>query len=100
MGAELPPTLIVLELRAYKNHYSVIRGYILLKKLPRNRYFTRYRVLKLRCLLHYTLIFLYMFVDLASKFLIMIHTRKEPPPYLSIEPPSYRLASTPLDRGN
>ena len=49
-----PPTLIFLELRGYKNHYSVIRGYFRSKKLSRNRYFTRYRILKLRCLLHDT----------------------------------------------
>ena len=59
MGAQ-PPTLIFLEIRAYKNHYSVIRGYFRLKKLSRNRYFTRYRVLKLRCLLHYTHFLIYV----------------------------------------
>ena len=36
------------------------------------------RVLKLRCLVHDTIIF-YMYVDLTSKFLIKMHTRKEPP---------------------
>ena len=43
MGAE-PPTLTFLALRAYKNHYSVIRGYFRFKKLSRNRHFRRYRV--------------------------------------------------------
>ena len=73
------PTLIFLELRAYKNHYSAIRGNFRFKNLSRNRYFTRYRVLKLRCLQHDAIIFLYMNVDLTSKFLIKMHTRKEPP---------------------
>ena len=96
MGAQPPPTLMFLVLRAYKNHCTAIRGYFRFKKLLKNRYFTRYRVLKLRCLLQYTLIFLYMYVDLTSKFLTKMHTRKEPPPQPSIEPPSYRLTSTPL----
>ena len=74
-----PSSSIFLELRAYKKHYSVIRGYFRFKKLLRNRYFTRYGVLKLRCLLHDTVIFLYMCVELTSKFLIKMHTRKEPP---------------------
>ena len=75
MGAQ-PPSSNFLELRAYKNHCFVIGGYFRFKKLSRNRYFTRYRVLKLRCLLNYTLIFLYMYEDLTSKFLIKMHTRK------------------------
>ena len=57
MGSQ-PPTLIVFEIIAYKNHYYIIRGYFRLKKLSRNRYVTRYKVLKLRFILHYTLIFL------------------------------------------
>ena len=79
LGRRSLPTLIFLELRAYKNHYFAIKGYFRFKKLSRNSYFTSYRVLKLRFLLQYTLIFLYMYVDLTSKFLIKMHTRKEPP---------------------
>ena len=76
------------ELRAYMNHYSVIKGCFRFKKLWRNRYITRYRVPKLRCLLDNIIIFLYMYVDSASKFLIKMHARKDPP--------SYRFTSTPL----
>ena len=61
------------------NHYSVINGYFRSKKLWRNRYITRYRVVKLRCLLENIIICLYNYVDLASKFLIKMHARKEPP---------------------
>ena len=68
------------------NHYSVIKGYFRFKKLLRNRYITRYRVVKLRCLLDNIIICLYKYVDLASKFLIKIHAREEPL-WLSIEPP-------------
>ena len=63
------------------NHYSVINGYFRFKKLWRNRYIIRYRVVKLRCLLE-NIIYLYKYVDVASKFLIKVHARKEPP-YLS-----------------
>ena len=59
------------------NHYSVIHGYFRFKKL-RNRYITRYRVVKLRCLLE-NIICLYKCVDLASKFPIKVHARKEHP---------------------
>ena len=64
------------------NHYSVIKGYFRFRKLSRNHCITRYRIVKLRCLLHNTIICLYRYVmdlDLASKCLIKIHTRKEPP---------------------
>ena len=61
------------------NHYSVIIGYFRLKKLWRNRYITRYRVVELRCLLENIIIYLYKYVDLASKLLIKLHARKEPP---------------------
>ena len=47
-------------------------------QLLRNRYFTRYRVLKLRCVLHDNIIFLYMHVDLTSKFLIKMLTKRAP----------------------
>ena len=60
------------------NHYSVVKGYFRFKKLWINRYITRYRVVKLRCLLDNIIISLYKYVDLASKFLIKMHTRKEP----------------------
>ena len=60
------------------NHYSVIKGYLKFKKLWRNRYITIYRVVKLHCLLD-IIISLYKYVDLASKFLIKMHARKEPP---------------------
>ena len=60
------------------NHYSVINDYFRFKKLWRNRYITRYRVVKLRCLLE-NIICLYKYMDLASKFLIKVHARKEPP---------------------
>ena len=49
-------------------------------------------VVKLRCLLDNIIIFLYKYMDLTSKFLIKIHTRKDPlklliePPKLSIYP--------------
>ena len=49
-----------LEIRAYKNHYSVIKGYFRFKKLSRNRYFTKYRVVKLLCCLLDDSIFLYI----------------------------------------
>ena len=78
MGAQ-PPNSNFFYSRAYKIHYSVIKGYFKLKKLSGNRHFTRYRVLTVRCLIHDTVIFLYMYVDLTSKFLIKMHTRKEPP---------------------
>ena len=42
---------IVLEIRAHNNHYSVVKGYFRFKKLLRNNYFTRYKELKLCCLL-------------------------------------------------
>ena len=61
------------------NHYSVINGYFRFEKLSRNRYVTSYRVIKLRCLLDNIIICLYKYVDLASKFLIKIHKRKDPP---------------------
>ena len=61
------------------NRYSVIKGYVRFEKLWRNRYITRYRVVKLRCLLDNIIICLYKYVDLASKFLIKMRTRKEPP---------------------
>ena len=60
------------------NHYSVMNGYFRFKRLWRNRYITRYRVVKLRCLLESITICLYKYVDLASKFLIKILARKEP----------------------
>ena len=62
------------------NHYSVINGYFIFKKLWRNRYFIRCRVVKLRCLQE-NIIYLYKYVDLASKFLIKVNARKEPPSY-------------------
>ena len=39
------------KIKVYKNRYSVVKGYCRFEKLLRNRYFTRYRVHKLRCLL-------------------------------------------------
>ena len=78
MGAQ-PPNSNFFYLRAYRIHYSVIKGYFRFKKLSGNRYFTKYRVLKVLCLIHETIIFLYMYVDLTSKFLIKMHARKEPP---------------------
>ena len=65
----LPNSVIFLEIKVYKNHYSFVKGYFRFKELLRNRYFSRYRVLKLRCLLDYMII---------SKFVIEIHARKEP----------------------
>ena len=61
------------------NHYSVIKGYFRFKKLWRNRYITRYRVVELRYLLDNIVICLYKYVNLASKFLIKTHARKELP---------------------
>ena len=61
------------------NHYSVMNGYFRFKRLWRNRYITRYREVKLRFLLENIIICLYKYVDLASKFLIMMLARKEPP---------------------
>ena len=72
---------VFLEIRAYEHHYSVVKGYFRFKKLWRNHYITRYRVVELRFLLGNIIICLYKYVDLASKFLIKIHTRKEPPSY-------------------
>ena len=83
-----PVVQIVLKMKVYKNHYSVVKGYFRFEKLLGNRYFTRYRVLKLRCLLDYNIIFLRKYVNLASTFLIKMHKRKEPP--------SYRFTFTPL----
>ena len=55
--AAQPQTLqIVLETNVYNNHYSVVKGYFRFEKLLRNHYFTRYRVLKLRCLVDYNII--------------------------------------------
>ena len=35
-GAQLPPTLqSFLEVRAYKNHYSVVKGYVRLKAVEK-----------------------------------------------------------------
>ena len=79
MGAQPPNSANFLELRAYMNHYSVINGYFRFEKVWRNRYITRYRVVKLRCLLENIIICLYKYVDLASKFLIKMHAGKEPP---------------------
>ena len=81
MGARPPNSNFFFHLRAYKIHYSVIKGCFRFKKLSGNRYFTRYTVLQVRCLIHDTIIFLYIYVDLTSKFLIKMHTRKEPPSY-------------------
>ena len=73
------------------NHYSLMNGYFRFKSLWRNRYITRYKVAKLRCLLENIIICLYKYVDLASKFLIKMLEEKSPP--------SYRFTSTPLPRG-
>ena len=89
MGAEPSNSVNFLELRSYMNYHSVIKRYIRFKKQWRNHYITRYRVVKLRCLLDNIIICLHKYVDLTSKFLIKMHTRKEPP--------SYRFTSTPLD---
>ena len=62
MGAQPPTLYMFLELRAYMNHYSVIKGYFRFKELWRNRYITRYRVVKLRCLLENSIICLYKYV--------------------------------------
>ena len=67
MGAQPPKSVNFLEFRAYMNHYSVVKGYFRFKKLWRNRYITRYRVVELRCLLENIIICLYKYVDLASK---------------------------------
>ena len=61
------------------NHYPVIIGNFRVNKLWRNRYITRYRVVELRCLLENIFNCLYKYVDLASKFLIKMYARKEPP---------------------
>ena len=68
-------------------HYSVIKGYFRFKKLRRNRYITRYRVVKLCCMLDNIIICLYKHVDLASKFLVKMHARKQPPSYLFTSTP-------------
>ena len=79
MGAQPPKSINLLELSADMNHFSVINGYFRFKKLWRNRYITRYKVVKLRCLLENIIICLYRYVDLASMFLIKMHARTEPP---------------------
>ena len=61
------------------NYYSVINGYFRFETLWRNRYITRDIVVILRYLLDNIIICLYKYVDLASKFLIKMHARKEPP---------------------
>ena len=63
------------------NQYSVINGYFTFEKLWRNRYITRYRVVKLRYLRDNIILYFFKYVDLASKFLINMHARKEPPSY-------------------
>ena len=79
IGAQPPYSVNFLELIAYMNHYSVIKGCFRFIKLWRNRYITRYRVVKLRCLLDNIMISLHKYVDLSSKFFIKMHTRREPP---------------------
>ena len=86
----------VLDLRAYLNHYSVIIGYFRFKKLWRNRYITRYRVVELHFLLENIMICLYKYVDLAAKVLIKMHARRKPLPSYQQSPPSYWFTSTPL----
>ena len=61
------------------NHYSVVKGYFRFKKLWRNHYITRYRVVKLGSLLDNIIICISKYGDSASKFLIKMHTKKEPP---------------------
>ena len=61
MGAQPPNSVNSLKLRAYMNHYSVIKGYFGFKQLWRNRYITRYSVVKLR-LLDKIIICLYKYV--------------------------------------
>ena len=78
MGARPPNSVNFLELKSYMKYYSIIKRYFRFKKLWRNRYITRKGVVKLRCLLDNIIIFLHKYVDLASKFLIKIHTRREP----------------------
>ena len=80
------------------NYYFVIKRYFRFRKLWRSRYITRYRVVKLRCLLDNIIICLHKYVYLASKFLIKMHTRKEPPSYQK-SPPSYQFTSTPRKLG-
>ena len=61
--AQPPPNSVnVLEIRVYKNHYSVVKSYFRFKKLSGHLYFTRYRVVKLGCLPENILIFLYKYV--------------------------------------
>ena len=57
-----PCSVKFLETRAYKTHYSVVRGYFRFKTLWRNCYFTRYRVFKIRCLLDDIIIWIYFTV--------------------------------------
>ena len=52
-----------LEIRAFKNHYSVVEGYFRFKKLRIHRYFARYRIVEPRCLLDGIIIFLYKYAD-------------------------------------
>ena len=52
------------------NHYSVIKRYFLFRKVSSNRYMTRDRVVELRSLLDNSIICVYKYVGLASKFLI------------------------------
>ena len=47
MGAQPPNSVNFLELRAYMNRYSVTKGYFRFKKLWRNHYITRYRVVEI-----------------------------------------------------
>ena len=71
-GVEPPHNSVnFLEIRAYKNHYSIVKGYFRFQKLSINCYFTRHRVVKLRCLLS----------NIISKFLVQIYARIGPPSY-------------------
>ena len=83
MGTQPPNSVIFLEIGAYTNRYSLVKGYFRFKKLSRNRYFTRYRAVELRCLLG-SILCLYKYVDFVSKFLIKIYARKERPCYQKI----------------
>ena len=68
-GSQPPRSSIFLEIRAYKNHYSVVKGYFRLKAIEQPS-FHKIEGIKLRCLLDDIIIFLCKYVELSSKFLI------------------------------
>ena len=85
-----PPTLqIVLKIRAYKNHYSVEKGHFRLEAVEKSLFHETWGIKTALSTRIYYYIFFYKFVELTSKFLIQIHTRKESPPVINVAPLGY-----------